>query len=199
MSWIGPAIGIGLQAAGTIADIVNQATVNNNNREQLNIQQQLAASQIQAINAQMAAYQKNIDPVARYERALQAGYGVDGAMQLAGRMAPHMVGGVAVGPMLQRTQDGLKTISLGYTGFQTGSKTKPVSKFSLTKQWVESQSSHRPRVPSMSSSVWSSSTHSTSLPSTHASSTSGMIVSDSRPIVFRPGTTTQTWIPGSSV
>lgn len=193
MAWVGPAIGLGLQAAGTIADIVNQSVVNANNKEQLSIQQQLAAAQVAAVQSQMNAFEKLNDPVKRFEAAVAAGFGPNAAAQLAGRPTPHMVGGVQVGPMLQRTQDGLRSIALGYQGFATGSAQKPASKYSLTKSWVEAQSRRR---GSTSSSVWSNSTKTTSLGSSR-SSTSGMIVSETRPIVHRPGRTEFTWVPGS--
>lgn len=194
MAWIPGAIGVGLQVAGTIADIANQSIVNANNREQLNIQQQLAASQIAAIKTQMESYSQLNDPVKRFEQATRAGYGAESAALLAGRPTPHMIGGVAVGPMLQRTQDGLRSVSLGYQGFQAGGKTRPNSKYSLTKSWVEAQSR---RPGSFSSSVFSNSTGSTRVSGSTRSSTSAMIVSDARPVVFRPGTTAATWLPGS--
>lgn len=201
LSGINAAIQTALGIAGVTSQIVSNAQVNNNNTTITNLQQQLAVQQIESQKEQIEAYTKLNDPLTRYARAVQAGFGNDAASQFAGRSAPHIVGAVSVGPMLQRTQDAIHWQNPGQ-GFAHGSPRKTVSRTQLTHDWlagIDRLSSSRPRRLSTTSSVWSNSTNSTRLSSsTGASSTSTMLVSDSRPIVFNKGKTQATWVPGSN-
>lgn len=198
---INAAINTALGIAGVTSNIVNNSIATQNNMQIVNLQQQLAAQQIENQRHQIEAYIKLNDPVERYSRAVQAGYGHDAASQFAGRGAQHIVGAVSVGPMLQRTQDAINWQHPGQ-GFSHAAPRKTTSRTQLTQQWlngIDKLSSQRPRRLSATSSVWSNSTGMTSLSSsTGKSSTSAMLVSESRPIVFNKGKTQATWVPGST-
>nr|AIF74267.1 VP2 [Bat calicivirus] len=199
---ISAAISAALDIAGTTANIVNQQQVNKNNQHQLQIQQQLASQQVQAIVAQTEAYTKLNNPIERYRLAVDAGYGIDGASQFAGRSAPHIVGATAVGPLLQREQDAIRVPARPISGFTHVGGRQVTSRTQMMHDWldgVQKPTLTRPRRLSTTSSVWSNSTQTTRLTgSSNASSTSEMVVSPSRPIMFNKGKTQFTWVPGSS-
>lgn len=205
MAWaagISAAIGAALDIASTVSNITTQQTTNAFNKEQMALNAQMNAQQIAAWKEQIESMKLMNSPSKRYEDAINAGYGPDGAAQLAGRTAPHMVGAMHMAPMLAHQESALMaTRNRTQVGWSHAQPFRPISKSRITQAWLQSQDAKglRSRGSSMSSfSGFSRSTDSTVLSrGSNASSTSAMFVSDSRPIIHRPGRTVATWVPGS--